>query len=136
MANTFYSYLAFLQPSSNGNLLVLKQNLETFYEKQTVADKPEITLDDNLITLVFNEEYEFHVFFSDEEHVNQEAKELAEEYEFDWNENPFDKEKLKTCIKRFEVWGDDDFDMDYFNDSLFIIDEIEKFTDVIIFHNE
>ena len=45
-------------------------------------------------------------------------------------------ESTGTCKKRFEIWGDEDFDMDYFNDSLYIIEQIEKFDGIIIFNLE
>lgn len=133
MANTFYSYLAFIAPASDASLIVLKNNLETFYEKPAIENKPEIVLEDNQINIIFDDEYRLYIAFSEEEYVNEEALEFAQEYKTDWNETTFDKAKLETCYKRFEVWGDDDFDMDYFNDSLFVIEEIEKFSDVIIF---
>ncbi|MCC9066155.1 hypothetical protein [Flavobacterium piscisymbiosum] len=133
MAHTFYSYLAFIAPNSNASLSLLKNNLETFYQKETIENKPEIVLDDNQIDIVFDDDYRLHIALSEEEYVNEEALELADQYELDWNENVFDKAKLTTSHKRFEIWGDDDFDMDYFNDSLFVIEEIENFSDVIIF---
>lgn len=133
MANTFYSYLAFIAPTSDASLIALKNNLETFYERPIIENKPEILLEDNQINIIFDDEYRLYIAFSEEEYVNEEALEIAEEQQLDWNENTFDKAKLATCHKRFEIWGDDDFDMDYFNDSLFIVEEIEKFTDVIIF---
>ncbi|MFB9076556.1 hypothetical protein ACFFLS_25090 [Flavobacterium procerum] len=136
MANSFYSHLAFLPPSSNANLVVLKNHLETFYSRPVITDKPQIVLSEKQITITFNDGYNFYIYLSEEKHVNEEALEIAEDLEEDWNEKPFDKEKLKTAQKRFEVWGDQDFDMDYFNDSLFIIDQIEKFDDVIIFQNQ
>lgn len=133
MAHTFYSYLAFITPGSDASLMALKNNLETFYEKSDIENKPEIVLNDQQIDIVFDDEYRFYIAFSQEEYVNEEALELAQENELDWNENPIDKAKLETCHKRFEIWADDDFDMDYFNDSLFITEQIEKFNDVIIF---
>lgn len=136
MANTFYSYLAFVQDSSNADIHALKNYLEDFYAQTETNNRPAITIENNQIDIVFNDEYSLYALFSDEEYINEEAQEFAEEYEADWNENIFDREKLKTCKKRFEIWGDDDFDMNYFNDSLFIIEQIEKFNDVIIFHIE
>lgn len=133
MASTFYSYLAFLTPASDANLIVLKNNLKNFYAKPVIENKPEIILDDNQITILFEDDYRLYIAFSEEIYVNEEALELAQESELDWNENAVDKTKLESCQKRFEIWGDDDFDMDYFNDSLFVIEEIEKFDDVIIF---
>lgn len=133
MANTFYSYLAFITPDSDANLIDLKNNLEIFYARPVIEDKPKIVLENNQITIIFNDEYRLNIAFSNEEYVNEEAIGIAQEHQLDYNENAFDKTKLETCYKRFEVWGDDDFDMDYFNDSLFVIEAIEKFNDVIIF---
>ncbi|WDF58430.1 hypothetical protein PQ462_17085 [Flavobacterium sp. KACC 22758] len=132
MANSFYSYSAYISPSSNADIKVLKEFLDEFYQE---SDN-KITLNDNQITITFDDEYNFYIYLAEEEHVNQEALEIADYLEEDWNETPSDKEKLKASKKRFEVWGDPDFDMDYFNDSLFIIDQVEKFNDIIIFQNQ
>lgn len=132
MANSFYSYSAYIANSSNADITVLKEYLDSFY----ASDHPEITLIDNQIKITFDDDYNFYVYLSNEKHVKEEAKEIAADLEEDWNENLYDKEKLKTSTKRFEIWGDPDFDMDYFNDSLFIIDQVEKFNDIIIFQNQ
>ncbi|QSW88124.1 hypothetical protein J0383_17880 [Flavobacterium endoglycinae] len=131
MANTFYSYSAYITPSSNADITVLKDYLEDFYQEEN----PEILLSNNEIKITFDDEYNFYIYLATEEHVNQEALEIADDLETDFNENLYDKEKLKASKKRFEMWGDPDFDMDYFNDSLFIIEQIEKFNDIIIFQN-
>jgi len=132
MANSFYSYSAYISPSSNADIKILKEFLDAFYQE---SDN-KITLSDNQITITFDDEYNFYIYLAEEEHVNQEALEIADYLEEDWNETPYDKEKLKASKKRFEVWGDPDFDIDYFNDSLFIIDQVEKFNDIIIFQNQ
>lgn len=132
MANSFYSYSAYIPPSSNADIKVLKEFLDVFYQE---SDN-QITLSDNQITITFDDEYDFYIYLAEEEHVNQEALEIADYLEEDWNETSYDKEKLKASKKRFEIWGDPDFDMDYFNDSLFIIEQVEKFNDIIIFQNQ
>jgi hypothetical protein len=132
MANSFYSYSAYIPPSSNADIKVLKEFLDAFYQE---SDN-KITLSDNQITITFDDEYDFYIYLAEEEHVNQEALEIADYLKEDWNENFYDKEKLKASKKRFEIWGDPDFDMDYFNDSLFIIEQVEKFNDIIIFQNQ
>lgn len=133
MAHTSYSNLAFIAPSSNADLTLLKNNLEAFYNRPVIKTKPEIVCDHHKITITFNDGYRLYIVFNDDEYVNTEAKEMADIFALDWNDNSFDKEKLKTCNKRFEVWGDSDFDMEYFNDSLFVLEEIEQFHDVVIF---
>lgn len=135
MANSFYSHLAFIGPESNAAITVLKEYLDDFYEDPEDGGKPEIVLEENQITITFDDEYNFHIYLAEEEHVNIEAVEIADFNTEDYNENPFDAEKLKASVKRFEIWGDQDFDMDYFNDSLYIMEQIEKFNDIIIFQN-
>lgn len=134
MANTFYSYLAFIQPTSNADIKILKSYLDDFYSNQQKDDKPTLTLSLDEITLTFNNSYHFFICLSKEEFIIEEADEFSKDRNNDWSEKPFDKEKLKTCDKRFEIWGEEDYDMDYFNDSLFIIEQVEKFSDTIIFY--
>ncbi|HEY9257705.1 hypothetical protein [Chitinophaga sp.] len=135
MANSFYSYLAFILPGSNANINTLKNELTDFYSKPVIDDQPVISINGNDISVRFQDDYTFHIVFSAEAHVNTEARELAEEQALDWNEAPFDKTALAQSASRFEIWGEQDFDMDYFNDSLFIIQKIEEFDNVIIFQN-
>ena len=134
MANTFYSYLAFIPPTSDADINILKTNLEKFYSNQKSETQPEISFVDNKVTLTFNGEYNFYICLSNDEHIIDEAKEFAQDTKLDYAEEHFDREKLIISNKRFEIWGDDDYDMDYFNDSLFIIEEVEKFSDIIIFY--
>jgi hypothetical protein len=135
MANSFYSHLAFILPGSNANIAALKNALVDFYARPVISENPAISLDGDDISVRFADDYTFHIVFSNEAHVNTEAREVAEEQELDWNEDPFDKSALAQSVSRFEIWGDEDFDMDYFNDSLFILQKIEEFDHVVIFQN-
>lgn len=130
MSYTFYQYQAFIQPDSDADLTVLKNKLESFYAK--TKSPPNISQVDKTITVAFDN-YKFQIFLSDEGHVIEEAAEIANDRATDYAENNFDKEKLKTSSKRFEISGEDDIDMDYFNDSLFIVEATEKFKGVIVF---
>ena len=63
---------------------------------------------------------------NDSEHVLQESKEIA-------NDNAKDHElyeSIKCCKRRLELGGDPDFDMEYFNDFCFVLEEIESFSSV------
>ncbi|PZR22645.1 MAG: hypothetical protein DI535_25700 [Citrobacter freundii] len=131
MGYTFYQYLAFIQPDSDAEPGKLKHYLESFYAGG--VRPPQIILTDKLITVAFDS-YNFRIHYSDEPHVAVEAAELAEDSDADWSEKHFDKEKLKSSSKRFELSGDPDYDMDYFNDSLYIVEIIEKFNGVIVFN--
>ena len=134
MSNSFYSYLAFIPPTSDADIKVLKKYLDSFYTHSGIVKKPSISLKDNKITVTFDDDYKFFISLSGKEHVIEEAIEFAESGGLDWTDKPFNIEKLITCNKRFEIWAQEDYDMDYFNDSLYIIEQIEKFKDVIIFY--
>ncbi|CAD0004151.1 hypothetical protein [Flavobacterium chungangense] len=136
MAHLFYSHLVFIPPSSNATIAILKEYLDDFYQRPVIEDKPKIVSDNKRITITFSDGYNFYIHLAKEDYVITEAAEIADYRKTDWNENAFDKEKLKASGKRFEIWGDPDFDMDYFNDSLFILEIIEKFNDVIILENQ
>ena len=125
-----YQYFALIQPDSNADILALKENLDAFYSK--LSNKPTISLQDKNITIAFGS-FTFQIFLSEDDSVLEESIEMADDFKTDYAENEFDKEKLKRCSKRFDISGsDDDYDMDYFNDSLFILEQIEKFKGITI----
>lgn len=131
MGYTFYRYLAFIQPGSDADLHVLKSSLEEFYAKG--VHPPSIRLADKTITVAFDS-YNFFIHLSDEPHVIKEAIEIADDSLTDWNDKHFNKDILKISNRRFEMWGERDDDMDYFNDSLFIVGIIEQFNGITVFN--
>lgn len=125
-----YQYFALIQPDSNADIITLKENLDSFYLKS--SKKPNISILDKNITIAFDN-FTFQIYLSDDDSVIEESIEMADDFKTDYNHNEFDKEKLKLCSKRFDISGsDDDYDMDYFNDSLFILQQIEKFDGITI----
>jgi hypothetical protein len=51
-----------------------------------------------------------------------------------WKGEAADVDRLRNCSRRIEMYAEKpDPNMDYFNDSLFIIGEVEKFDGVYIF---
>ena len=130
MAYKSYRYFALIQPDSNADVTTLKENLDTFYSKS--SKKPSILLRDKEIEILFDN-FTFTISFSDSDWVIEESIEMADDFDTDYNLNDIDKDKLKLCSKRFDITGNRaDANMDYFNDSLFILSQIEKFTGVTI----
>lgn len=125
-----YQYFALIQPDSDADISKLKENLDAFYANK--SKQPSISLEDNSILVDF-EDFDFEIYYAEDEHVIDESIEMSEDFEVDFNEMAIDKEKVKLCAKRFEISGsDDDFDMNFMNDSLFILEQIEKFKGVTI----
>ena len=127
-----YQYFALIQPESDANITTLKENLDIFYSR--LQKKPSIILVGKNITVSFNN-FTFQIYLSEDDSVIKESIIMAYDFETDYVQNKFDKEKLKLCSKRFEIWGcNDDYNMDYFNDSLYILEQIEKFKGITILH--
>ncbi|MGI4869598.1 MAG: hypothetical protein ACRYFX_00295 [Janthinobacterium lividum] len=134
MGYTYYSYLAFITPDSAADLAGLQACLQALSAQLNQAPKPTLTLDGNELTVAF-EEYSFHIYYATEAHVQEEALEIAAtnpDTLVDLAEQPIDPARLGTCTRRFELWGDPDPDMDYFNDSLYILEALEELEGVII----
>jgi hypothetical protein len=130
MSYKSYRYFALVQPDSNADITTLKENLDTFYSKS--SKKPNILLRDKEIEILFDN-FTFTISFEDSDWIIEESIEMADDFETDYNLNDIDKDKLKLCSKRFYISGSRaDANMDYFNDSLFILSQIEKFTGVTI----
>lgn len=133
MSHTFYSYAAYIQPASDADIDTLKGQLEAFYSTSTIDTRPRIILAGNQLELCYEDDFRLYIYLSQEAHVQEEAIETADSRDTDWDDAVFNKQQLCMCKKRFEIRGDEDFDMEYFNDSLFIIEQIANFNDVIIF---
>ena len=133
MANSFYSYLAFIHPDSDADIDTLKSKLTDFYALQDNSHQPEIILNGNTLSISFSDGYTFYITSVKGNVVNEEAIEMAETQKVDVGEEPFDAQKLKKCHQRFEMHGDQDFGMDYFNDSIFILEQLEDFKEIFIF---
>ncbi|TND04098.1 MAG: hypothetical protein FD123_3869 [Bacteroidetes bacterium] len=126
MGYTFYEYLILIAPDSDATLEKLKIKLEDFYKND--ERKVQITLSDRTITLNIDG-YNLYVGYSDAEHVQAESQEIAESSA----EGKPQQSVIASCKARFEMHGDDDEDMDYFNDSLYVQEEIETFKGVFVF---
>jgi hypothetical protein len=120
-----YGYFIFDKNIKERTLEKIQTILETHYLNS--AGKPDIQLNDKLLTLKFND-YKFHFVLNDEKWIIEESKEIAE----DLANHRSDKGEIAHCSTRIEFDGDDDFDMDYFNESLFILDELSKCKDYVI----
>lgn len=129
-----YTHLAYLKPGQILNLETLKNNITSRYSSIKNNTPPTITEEANMIKIALNKNYNFYITLVTASHVATEARETAEQLEKDWAGESYDKEELKQATARLDFYGDDDTDMEYFNDSLFILEEIEKLGNTIIFH--
>src|SRR5215207_5342934 len=90
--------------------------------------KPKLTDNGNEIILNYNG-YEFHFTFISDDYVAEESAEIANSFA----RHRADKHKIAHCKSRVEFYGDDDFFMHHFNESLFLLDAIKEAEQVVIF---
>jgi len=125
MGYEYYTSQVFISESSDFSLTGLKEKLENFYKSDERDVK--ITMTADSITVNINN-YSFYIGLNEESYVSEEIREIAESIN-----HQKDNTIISNCKKRLEISADEDFDMDYFNDSLYISEQIEEFKDVFIF---
>lgn len=130
MSQSFYSYMVYILPESDLTLASLKEKLEKFF---SLNKSLKIKYSEKQIILTFEDGYSFNIILNENDYVKVESQEMSEYKKLDYNDHPFDKEKLKKSSSRLELWGDEDYDMEYFNESLYILKEIETFKNIVIF---
>lgn len=129
MSHSFYNYMALLEPDSDADLNKLADRLQ----KRFAASKALIQVQPGKEQLTVTiDEYVFTIYASDSAHVIAESKELADAFKEDYAGNPVERDNVASCARRFEVSGAADYEMNYFNESLFILECIETFNGVII----
>jgi hypothetical protein len=129
MSFTFYNYFALIKPGSQADIKQLAEKIKAFYAN----NKRQITVlqnKDNILVTI--DSYNFKIVLVDNEDVLAESKEMSNHYNQDYASIPIDKTNFENCKRRFEISGEEDFDMDYFNDSLYILECIEQFDGVTI----
>ena len=126
MGYTYYQYFGLIPPGSNATLQGLKEKLSTFYRES--EDQFELKLEGNRLQLLLGD-YAFTIYFNDSPDVLEESVEMSQILKGDSDA----KMLIASCMARFEMCGDEDEDMDYFNDSLYIQEEWEDFEGVITF---
>jgi hypothetical protein len=126
-----YNYLIYLNPEFKKTLGELLEELKNYFADKKSSPN-DFQIDKEKITLLYNN-YTFFINENSEEYISEELLELNESFDGkDFAGADIDIQKFSNSTKRFELYGEDDFDMDYFNESLFIIDFFEKDSNYLI----
>ncbi len=105
----------------------VKAALKSFCEglKRTTS----LMADDRRARIEFyREEYYFYLTLVDESWVVEESREIAENHA-----TRSESAVIRKCTYRIEFYGDDDVNMDYFNDYFGIMEELQKIPGIIIY---
>lgn len=127
-----YTHLAFLHPEQTIAALDIKKRIDDRFARMPGSNKPIAALTGDNLIVTFDDGYSFHIHFAADLHVSIEASEIADQFTTDWAGEALDKEALRKSTQRIEFYGDHDPEMNYFNDSLFLLEEIDAAGKVII----
>jgi hypothetical protein len=121
--------MALIEPDSDADLHQLAEKLQKRFAniKAAVIGQP----NNDKLTIAIDD-YLFTVYLSGSEHVLIESKEMSDTFIEDYAGNPVDKQVVASCARRFELSGGADYEMNYFNHSLFILECMEELKGVTI----
>ncbi len=131
-----YEYIAFFPHSVEVDLEKLKANLKSKFEY--TYDKVDIQFllsndnEQSELEITFTEfDYKFFITLQNNQEVLKKAKYFATNYNTNFADESYDVDKLLTCHKSLELSAYEDYNMDYFNCCVYILEEFEKLNDDI-----
>ena len=126
MGYNYYGYLVLIERSSEITIEALKKCFLDAYQR----DSRSVLIDHQENELIIRiDNYSFNILLKQSPDVQKEAFELSNAYL--WHHAK--KAKLAQCDICLEISGEPDPDMEYFNDSLKVIDTISVFKGTYIF---
>ena len=126
MGYAYYLNLCLISPESEATMDHLLPKLQQFY----AADGDRIAFSRNGNSLKLKiDDYVFEIRHVEGAEILEESESAAKYYIGDSDT----KSAIALCRARFEMYGDDDHNMDYFNDSLYIQECMEAVAKIYIF---
>lgn len=112
----------------NAYVLIDKNNKLSFSDILKELDKYSVNTITSNQAYINIENYKFMFDFNEENHVEQETKELLQEHQ-----EVSVKSGFVSSNTRIEIHGQDDPNMDYFNDFLHIISKLAKHPSLLVY---
>lgn len=125
-----YSHFLFWDETLIDPMNSIYNSVESFYSKST-SKNVTIIRENDRIEILFPV-YKFIFTLNKEDWVQEESKDIAETF----GKNRTDYNRISNSKKRIEFYGEEDFNMDYFNDYLLILENIQREMHVTIFDTD
>ena len=125
-----YSHFLFWDETLIDPMNSIYNSVESFYSKST-SKNVTIIRENDRIEILFPV-YKFIFTLNKEDWVQEESKDIAETF----GKNRADYNRISNSQKRIEFYGEEDFNMDYFNDYLLILENIQREMHVTIFDTD
>lgn len=116
-----YQAFVLLPSDSDASIEEVRRILEDYYSD----DERDVTFNEteNKLTVTIDDEWDLYIDRNSKPHVIRESQEMAEMFAA---QRP-DKDEIASSGVRLEISTDDDDDMDYFNDYVEILEQLESF---------
>lgn len=123
-----YQYQHFLfDINTQTDLNQIKIILANYYKNK--EDNAKIYFENkHKLRVELGEDYFFYFEKNEGEGILEESKEIAQNYAGKKNKN-----LIANCSSRIEFWGDKDDNVDYINEYMFILDQLQKIPNFFIF---
>jgi hypothetical protein len=122
-----YETFVMLPTTTQVTLPEIETRLRTLFSN-SIKTRPDFQISQRADYIELNfTNYRFYVGIADEPHVLREAQEIAAEFPEVEFKGEYDK--------RIEISADDDPNMDYFNDFVFIVEELQNLEGAIAYQH-
>ena len=125
-----YMHFIFWKERTEDPIKEIGNILESMYGRNPKAEAA-VILSKERVNVKVNE-YMFTYVFIAEDWVLEESRDIADSF----GRKRKDHLIIKESRSRIEFYGDDDYDMNYFNDYLLMLEKIQRELPVIIFDAE
>lgn len=122
-----YETLILIDPESNIEGLEIRRRVATLFERED-GGKPTVTWEEPVLSIDWSD-YQIRLALDDGPHVYEESQEIAQEFAQDHGL----ADRIRSCRERIDISGENDPEMDHFNDYCLILETIESLGEVYTF---
>jgi hypothetical protein len=122
-----YESLVLIHPDTPATSAALAAELRRFYQR-IQASPTIVKCSDSSLELRFSD-CVFYITHDRSPHVVEESAEIAEEFGAETGK----QDRIAACSSRFDIHSDEDPEMNYFNDFLYVIESSQSLGEVYAF---
>ncbi len=130
-----YNHLIYLKSNQDISLDELKSDFLVYFKDKKLK-KPDKILKQKEKLIIVYWDYKFYAYINKENYTNEELLELLQNNNYkDFDLKAINKDNFKNSNIRIEFYWEDDFWMEYFNESIFLLEFFENSWNYLIFES-
>lgn len=121
-----YNHLIYLKSNQDISLDELKSDFLVYFKDKKLKKLDKILKQKEKLIIVYWD-YKFYAYINKENYTNEELLELLQNNNYkDFDLKAINKDNFKNSNIRIEFYWEDDFWMEYFNESIFLLEFFEN----------